>query len=113
MIRYEFLEDQLEHHLHLPFLPFSLDDLLHDREELEEILIRSITFQTLLALTHLHSQGIAHRDIKPANILFDWDGTVKLIDFGTAWTGGDDLDDNEKLIWRETKDDMCCSVGSG
>lgn len=113
MIKHEFIEEQLEYHLHLPLLPLSLDDLIGKRERLQEELIRSTIFQVLLALAHLHAQGIAHRDIKPANILFDWDGTVKLIDFGTAWTGGDNPVDEKQLAWRETRDEMCCSVGSG
>lgn len=41
----------------------------------------------LSALGHLHALGIAHRDVKPANVMFDWDGSVRLIDLGTAWDG--------------------------
>ena len=38
------------------------------------------------ALDFLHSQGIVYRDIKPANIGFNYDGVVKLFDFGLART---------------------------
>ncbi|KAM5228247.1 membrane-associated tyrosine- and threonine-specific cdc2-inhibitory kinase isoform 2-T2 [Ctenodactylus gundi] len=37
---------------------------------------------TLLALAHLHSQGLAHLDVKPANIFLGPRGRCKLGDFG-------------------------------
>jgi len=36
------------------------------------------------ALRHAHDRGIIHRDIKPANILLEYNGDVKLSDFGIA-----------------------------
>lgn len=32
----------------------------------------------------MHNIGVAHRDIKPENILMDFDGKVKIIDFGLS-----------------------------
>lgn len=40
--------------------------------------------QLLDALSHIHTRGIVHRDVNPKNIILVSDGTVKLIDFGTA-----------------------------
>lgn len=36
------------------------------------------------ALIALHKQGVLHRDITPSNLLVQEDGSVKLIDFGSA-----------------------------
>jgi eukaryotic-like serine/threonine-protein kinase len=36
------------------------------------------------ALAYLHEKGIIHRDVCPKNLMFDSEGTVKLIDFGVA-----------------------------
>jgi serine/threonine-protein kinase len=40
--------------------------------------------QLLDALAYIHSTGIIHRDVNPKNIMLSNDGSVKLIDFGTA-----------------------------
>lgn len=44
------------------------------------------------AVNHAHQRLVIHRDLKPGNILVENDGTVKLLDFGTAkLLEGDDL----------------------
>ncbi|KAG1464331.1 hypothetical protein G6F46_006591 [Rhizopus delemar] len=40
--------------------------------------------EILLAIEHVHKQGVIHRDIKPENILIDDNMHIKLTDFGSA-----------------------------
>lgn len=48
--------------------------------------------QLLLALIHLHAQGVVHADIKPATLLLDEEGDLRLVGFGNArWMGAGPL----------------------
>nr|WP_320024122.1 AAA domain-containing protein [uncultured Acetobacterium sp.] len=40
--------------------------------------------QVVDGIEYLHKKNIIHRDLKPSNIMFDKDGTVKIIDFGIS-----------------------------
>ena len=58
-----------------------------DRPPVEESLI--IVGSILSALTSVHAAGIIHRDLKPANVMFREDGTIALVDFGSARNDAD------------------------
>ncbi|CAO3596882.1 unnamed protein product [Absidia cylindrospora] len=63
----------------------------HINKVRDETLVKSVFFQILDAVQHMHSQGIYHRDIKMENILLRGDDddsssafTCKVADFGLA-----------------------------
>src|SRR3954465_9029340 len=47
---------------------------------------RDVLRQAAAGLAAAHAAGGVHRDVKPANLLVASDGTVKIPDFGIAWS---------------------------
>ncbi|CAK3966802.1 MAP kinase kinase kinase mkh1 [Lecanosticta acicola] len=62
----------------------SVGSCLRKHGKFEEPVVSSLTRQTLMGLSYLHSEGILHRDLKADNILLDLDGTCKISDFGIS-----------------------------
>ena len=62
----------------------SLKELLITRGTFSPLEACDIIYQLADALTHAHEHGVVHRDIKPQNVMMQYDGGVKLLDFGIA-----------------------------
>ncbi|MFH1022890.1 MAG: serine/threonine-protein kinase, partial [Planctomycetota bacterium] len=73
-----------EFHLVIEYLNGETVMVSSPRSPLKEQQVIIWACQLLDALSYIHAAGIVHRDINPKNIMLCSDGTVKLIDFGTA-----------------------------
>ncbi len=62
----------------------SLEDVLDQKQPLNNEYIQRVLWEAACALGHAHQRGVVHRDVKPANIMFDHDGRVMLTDFGIS-----------------------------
>ncbi len=61
----------------------TLDKVIRERQLGFEECVR-IALQLTEALREVHHAGIIHRDLKPGNVHLQYDGTLKLLDFGIA-----------------------------
>src|SRR5229473_4658505 len=66
----------------------TLHELLAEQRVLAADDVIQYSRQICRGLDYAQSHGIVHRDIKPANIMITSNGTVKIMDFGIAKTGG-------------------------
>ncbi|KAL4070341.1 kinase-like protein [Scleroderma citrinum] len=134
-IKQEVTEDSQSLSLWMPYVPYSLYDLLSTstfsphplvsfrctnssavtpREQRFVVLAKSIIFQILCAVDHLHETAkVAHRDIKPSNILLSATGCIKLVDFGTAWKIDESESTREGDLWPEHDGTMFFEVSTG
>jgi serine/threonine protein kinase len=63
-----------------------LSSLLRRAGRLDAETTLSLLRQTAFGLAEAHRAGLVHRDVKPGNILVGRDGSVKITDFGIAWS---------------------------
>ncbi|KPP99983.1 bifunctional protein-serine/threonine kinase/phosphatase [Marinobacter sp. HL-58] len=66
----------------------TLKQWLIDNPEPDLETVRGIVVQIARGLYALHRMEILHQDIRPDNIMIDDNGTVKIIDFGSARVAG-------------------------
>lgn len=66
----------------------TLRQWMHDNSKPQLETVRGIIEQIAKGLRAFQRKEIIHRDIKPENILIDPNGTVKIIDFGSARVAG-------------------------
>ena len=71
----------------------SLKEYLQNNVPLEEDEALELLYQITEIVAYLHQQKgiVAHRDLKPANFVMAKDGSLHLLDFGTALTGMESL----------------------
>ncbi|ODV61733.1 kinase-like protein, partial [Ascoidea rubescens DSM 1968] len=77
----------------------SLDKFLlksGSNEKLDEFRIWKILIEVLAGLNFLHSNNILHLDIKPANIFINFEGWLKIGDFGLSTKLDNEFIDNNK-----------------
>ena len=52
----------------------------------------------LWGLAEIHSHSIFHWDLKTSNLLLDWNGILKICDFGLAWKWDPNVDWYTNLV---------------
>lgn len=88
----------------MEYLPGGdLYSLLQNIGSFDEDTAKLYTYEIVLALKYLHTNGIIHRDLKPDNILISKEGKIKLTDFGLSHLGLIDRRNNEEPVEEETK----------
>src|SRR5438270_1464461 len=66
----------------------TLHHVLQQRRVLPVEQVIDLATQVCAGLDEASSHEVVHRDIKPANIMIVPDGSVKIMDFGIAKSGG-------------------------
>jgi serine/threonine protein kinase len=62
----------------------TLQSLLAQKTEFSALDLTDITRQVCLAIDHAHSRGVVHSNLCPANLMQEWDGNIKVMDYGVA-----------------------------
>lgn len=59
-------------------------NLLKRAHKFTEDFARFYSAQVILAIEHLHSNNIIYRDLKPENTMIDFEGYIRITDFGLS-----------------------------
>lgn len=81
------------------YYPKKLEDYINDQKEINEKILKNITYQLLCGINYLHSKLIIHRDLKLENIFYDEQNQKVIIgDFGLSRKIDYDLEPQELTI---------------
>ncbi|EGR29625.1 PAS domain S-box family protein [Ichthyophthirius multifiliis] len=67
-----------------PLMQSDFREVLNSNQELNEEHLQYFMYQIFRGLKYIHSGRIVHRDLKPKNILSNYEGDLKICDFGFA-----------------------------
>jgi serine/threonine-protein kinase len=76
--------DQGQAYFVMPYIKSIALDIILPRDDIALTRKIDIAAQIAKALAYAHHNGVVHRDIKPSNILVDYEGHVRVVDFGIA-----------------------------
>ena len=65
----------------------DLGELLQKEKKIAEPIVKIYLAEITLALENLHKRDIVFRDLKPDNVVIDYEGHIKLTDFGLSKEG--------------------------
>jgi eukaryotic-like serine/threonine-protein kinase len=76
----------------------SLDSILSSSQQPTLIEKLDLTLEVCRGLSYAHQRGVVHRDIKPGNIMVTRDGGVKIVDFGIAHFGDNNVTRTGQIV---------------
>eukprot|EP00033_Pygsuia_biforma_P001454 GCRY01001642.1.p1 GENE.GCRY01001642.1~~GCRY01001642.1.p1 ORF type:complete len:500 (+),score=50.95 GCRY01001642.1:190-1689(+) len=75
-----------------------MENMKRDQKNFMASEVKSLMYQLLLAVKHMHENWVLHRDLKASNLLMTPEGVLKVADFGMAREFGDPLKKYTPLV---------------